>query len=309
MRIVSLLPAATEWVAVLQATDWLVGRSHECDYPASVRSVPAITTARISAGASSEEIQQEVVATLQEGLSLYLVDLDLLRSLAPDIILTQAQCDVCAVSLDEMEQELAAWTEGRPSLMSLSPLTFKEVLDAALRLGTRLNRAETAMDVIGNRERRLQRFRQASGRQRAAAASDLPSVVCIEWLDPLMTAGHWMPDLVEHAGGRPVLAEGGAPSERIGWEALREADPDVLAIMPCGFSIEQTRRDLHRLTDRKGWGELSAVRAGRVYLFDGNAYFNRPGPRLYRAVELLGTALHPHTSWPLTPEPWERQRL
>jgi len=165
------------------------------------------------------------------------------------------------------------------------------------------------MNAIAAREQRLQAFREALGLGGDPPASELPRVACIEWLDPLMTAGHWMSDVVEHAGGRAVLAEGGAPSERVDWDALREADPDVLAIMPCGFSIEQTRRDLHLLTERRGWEGLSAVRAGRVFLFDGNAYFNRPGPRLYRAIELLGTALHPEAPWEVEPASWERQHI
>jgi iron complex transport system substrate-binding protein len=148
------------------------------------------------------------------------------------------------------------------------------------------------------------------GLHRRTDPETLPTVACVEWMEPLMTAGHWMPDLAEMAGGRAVLAEKGTPSQVVEWDEVRAADPDVLAILPCGFTLEETRRDLHYLTERDGWNDLQAVRNGRVVLLDGNAYFNRPGPRLYRSIELLAEAIHPDAvdAEALAIEPWERQR-
>lgn len=311
MRVLSLLPAATEWIAAFGASECLVGRSHACDHPPSVTSLPVVTSTAVPANATSAAIQGQVQDRLQQGVSLYTVDLELVRTLQPDLIVTQAQCEACAVSLNQLEADLARWSNGQPELFSLTPLTLKQVLDAALRLGKRLGRTEGAMHDIGARERRLQEYRQAVDLERPSSRESLPRVVCIEWLDPLMTAGHWMPDVVEQAGGRSVLAELGQPSTRVDWEAVCAEDPDVLAIMPCGFTIEQTLRDLHLLTERAGWEDLTAVRSGRVFVFDGNAYFNRPGPRLYRAIELLGTMLHPVAArnWDLSPESWERRTL
>jgi iron complex transport system substrate-binding protein len=311
MRIVSLLPAATEWIAAFGAEDDLVGRSHECDTPASVQDVPVVTAPTYASSGDSAAIDTAVQTQLQEGLSLYEVDLERLRALEPDLILTQAQCEVCAVSLPQLEAALADWSGRVPDILSMEPITLKEVLDVALRIGRTIGRAEMAMQVIAAKERALKRLRNRMGVGRRTDPETLPTIACIEWMEPLMTAGHWMPDVAEMAGGRAVLAEQGAPSQTIEWEALRATDPDVVAVMPCGFALEETRRDLHYLTERDGWDELQAVQNDRVVLLDGNAYFNRPGPRLYRSIELLAEALHPAAADTAVRsiEPWERQRL
>ncbi|GIV62101.1 MAG: ABC transporter substrate-binding protein [Rhodothermaceae bacterium] len=311
MRIVSLLPAATEWVAAIGAMEDLVGRSHACDFPPAVRSLPAVTRSRVAEGGDTRAINDAVRSTLAAGLSLYEVDLDALRALRPDVVLTQAQCAVCAVDLAGLEALLAGWTGTRPRLFSMAPMTFRAVLQEAMHLARLVDRLPQAMAVLGEGERRLRHLRDRLGLPRTADPATLPTVACIEWMEPLMTAGHWMPALVDHAGGRAVLAGAGKPSPVVDWEALRAADPDVIAIMPCGFSLEQTRRDLPLLTGRPGWGDLRAVRTGRVVLFDGNAYFNRPGPRLYRAAELLAAALYPERIPPdvLGVAPWEMASL
>ncbi len=311
MRIVSLLPAATEWIAAFGGAGDLVGRSHECDAPTSVRALPAVTRPAFPEGKDAQAIDDAVQSQLRSGLSLYDVDLGALQALRPDLVVTQAQCEVCAASLSDLENALADWTGARPRLFSIEPATFKEVLDAALRLGRAAGRMEGAMRAIGEGERRLRALQERLGLRRGAGLEKAPTVACIEWLAPLMTAGHWTPNLVEHAGGRCVLSEKGAASQRVAWEALRAADPDVVAVLPCGFTIEETRRDLHYLTEKPGWRDLRAVRKGRVYLFDGSAYFNRPGPRLYRSIALLAAALHPGTPAAETAAaaPWEMQKL
>ncbi len=309
MRIVSLLPAATEWLYAFGAGDLLVGRSHACDYPAEAQRAPAVTRPTFGEAADSASIDRAVRATVQQGLSLYAVDLDALRELKPDLIVTQAQCEVCAVSLDALEVALADWTGARPQVFSMEPLSFKQVLDAALRLGRAVGRMPEAMRVVAEGERRLRDLHTRIGRHRDGSLADrpTPTVACIEWIEPLMTAGHWMPDLVDLAGGRAVCAEAGAPSQYVAWDEIVAADPDVIAIAACGLGVEQALRDLHFLTERPEWNTLRAVRDGRVFVFDGDAYFNRPGPRLVRSVELLAAALHDDAG--VEPEAWEMRSL
>ena len=310
MRIVSLLPAATEWVCVFGGAENLVGRSHECEYPEHIRDVPVVTAPSYDAEGDSAAIDDAVQGQLREGLSLYEVDLERLRALEPDLIVTQDQCEVCAVSLPELEERLGNWTRSAPEIVSMRPQTLKDVLDEALRLARAMDALDAGMEVIANLETGLRVLREEIGVDRSTNPQSLPSVACVEWLEPLMIAGHWMPDVAEMAGGRAVLGTVGEPTQTVEWVDLRDADPDTLALMPCGFTIEETRRDLHYLTDRPGWDDLSAVQNERVALLDGNAYFNRPGPRLYRAIEVLASVLHPEQ---LRPDPpvaeWERQWL
>lgn len=309
MRIVSLLPAATEWICEFGGADELVGRSHECDYPAYIQDRPVLTAPTYDDEGDSAAIDDAVRAQVQDGLSLYDVDLERLRQLEPDLIVTQDQCDVCAVRPSELESALADWGAGTPSLCSMEPTTLKEVLDEALRLGRRMGRLEEAMETLANLETGLRGLRTALGISRRTNPESLPSVVAIEWLDPVMVAGHWMPDVVQMAGGHPLLVESGERTRSVDWDEVLKADPDVIVCMPCGFTIGETRRDLSYLTERKGWNELTAVREGRVALLDGNAYYNRPGPRLYRAIEVLASVLHPTSSVQPEPADWERQWL
>ena len=309
MRIVSLLPAATEWICEFGGAADLVGRSHECDYPPEIQDRPVVTAPTYDAEGDSAAIDDAVQSKVQEGLSLYEVDLERLRELEPDLIVTQDQCDVCAVSQTELEARLADWTGTEPTVFSLSPNTRKEVLDEALRLGRTMDRLDTAMQVLANYETGLKGLRTQIGVDRTTNPQSLPSVVCIEWLEPLMVAGHWMPDVVEMAGGRAVLGAAGEPTRRVEWAAVRETDPDVIACVPCGFTIDESRRDLHYLAQREGWNDLTAVQEGRVAVLDGNAYYNRPGARLYRAIEVLASVLYPDLSLDPAPAAWERQWL
>ena len=310
MRIVSLLPAATEWICAFGAADLLVGRSHACDAPLEVQDWPVVTRPGFEADDDSAAIDRAARETLKRGLSRYDVDLDALRDLAPDLVVTQASCEVCAVSFGALEAALSDWTGGRPEVFSFEPRTFKQVLDTVLRLGRQIGRMPEAMRGVADGERRLAALHERIGRRRdgTVAGRPAPTVVCIEWIEPLMTAGHWTPDLVELAGGRSVCAESGVPSAYVDWADLVAADPDVLVVAACGLTVEQALRDLSYLTERPGWDELRAVCEGRVFVFDGNAYFNRPGPRLYRSVEVLAAALHPDRAG-VTPEAWEVVRV
>ncbi len=305
MRIASLLPAATEWVCAFDAAADLVGRSHECDFPPPVRALPVLTRPAFAVDGDSAEIDAQVQDRLKKSLSLYEVDWKQLRALQPDLIITQAQCKVCAVAMPQLEAALAAWMGTQPHVFSIEPYTLRQVLDTALYLGRTLGRLDAAMQYLGEGERILSTLRKRLGLHKRSDPSGWPTLACIEWMEPLMTAGHWMPDLAEMAGGRTVLAEQGTRSRYVAWDDLRAADPDVIAIAPCGFALEQTRRELSFLTGRPGWNALKAVRQNRVFLFDGHAYFNRPGPRLYRSVELLAAALHPEILEGFVAEDWE----
>ncbi len=309
-RIVSLLPACTEWIAAFDALDLLVARSHACDHPPEVRTLPALTSPTPDA-VSGREIDQAVRDCVEGGDGMFEVDYARLAELKPDLILTQAQCRVCAVSLPDLEEELASWSAHRPDVFSMQPATFKQVLNDALRLGKLIGRMREAMDFVAGQERRLHALRSRLGLHKTSPADELQSVVCIEWLDPVMIAGHWVPDMVALGGGRALSAAAGEESQFVDWSLVRHTDPDVLAVMPCGYDLDVTVRELSsRFGALPGWGDMRAVRNGRVFAFDGNAYFSRPGPRLYRGVELIARALYPDEFDPEDGvDEWEMRRV
>ena len=287
-RVVSLIPSTTEIACALGFRDALVGRSHECDYPDGIAALPILTEPKLDPGAPSLDIDDRVKQLVAEGLSVYRVDVELLRELSPTLILTQDQCEVCAASLRDVEVALADWTGARPRVLSLDPKTLGDVWDDMLRVASALGAAERGRALAAELAERVSQVAEQSQRLR-----DKPRVACVEWIEPLMGAGNWMPELVTLAGGRPAFGETGAHSPWLEWEALVAADPDVIFLMPCGFDIERTRGELAPFLDRSGWSELRAVREGRVYVGDGNQYFNRPGPRLVDSLEILAEILHP----------------
>jgi len=287
-RIVSLLPSCTEIVCELGLGDQLVGRSHECDFPPAVRHLPACTQPKLNVQASSLQIDREVNALLQDALSIYQIDTGLLKQLRPDFILTQSQCEVCAVSLSEVEQTVSGWGGFQPRVLSLAPNTVADVWNDILKVAGALGIAERGVEVVARLKDRVERIAA-----RTCPLPQRPSVACIEWLDPLMAAGNWVPELVELAGGRNLFGETGKHSPWLNWESVRERDPEIMVILPCGFDIERTRREMSSLTDRPGWKSLRAVKNGGVYLADGNRLFNRPGPRLVESLEILAAIIHP----------------
>ena len=286
-RIVSLLPSTTEMTCALGLRDALVGRSHECDYPAGVETLPACTRAKVGDG-TSREIDDRVKDLVHRGLSVYDVDAERLRELAPTLVLTQDQCEVCAASLRDLEMALGDWIGERPAIVSVKPTTLGDVWDDIVRLGDALEVAERARALAAELSGRVRKISARTGDREPR-----PSVACIEWLDPPMAAGNWMPELVALAGGRNLFSQAGARSPWLEWQELRAADPEVVVLLPCGFDIPRIRKELPALLCRPGWNELSAVRQGRVHLADGNAYFNRPGPRLVESLEILAEIFHP----------------
>lgn len=287
-RIVSLIASATETVAALGFADNLVGRSHECDYPAAVRGLPACTAAKLDPAAASAEIDRQVKALVAGALSVYLVEAEILKELRPDVIVTQDQCEVCAVSLKDVEAAVRDWVGAPVRVVTLRPDSLDDVFTDVRRVAEALD-APQAGEALTSRMRR----RMAAVEARARSRDTTPTVACVEWIEPLMAAGNWMPELVSMAGGENLFGTAGRHSPWMSFEDLRAADPDVIAVLPCGFDRVRTRAEMGPLTSRSGWEDLGAVHAGRVYVTDGNQYFNRPGPRLAESLEIMAELLHP----------------
>jgi iron complex transport system substrate-binding protein len=281
-RIVSLLPSATEIVCALGARGDLVGRSHECDYPSHVVALPICTSPKIRVDGNSEEIHTSVTSVVHTEISVYNVHADVLRDLAPTHIVTQVQCDVCAVSLRDVEASIARWSDGRCQIVALNPTSLDGIYSDIRRVGGAIGEREAAERVVASMKSRL-----AAVADRTRSAPRV-RVATIEWISPLMAAGNWIPELVEIAGGVNVFGKAGEHSPWLDWDDLVAANPDVIVLMPCGFSIARTMADLYLLTGRPGWSTLS----GRVYVTDGNQFFNRPGPRIADSAEILAELLH-----------------
>ena len=288
MRIVSLLASATEIVTALGLGDQLVGRSHECDFPEWIRHLPVCTSPKFSVTGSSADIDRRVKETLQSEPSVYAVDAGLLDELRPDVIITQAQCEVCAVSLRDVQRAIAGMRT-QPRIVSLNPNSLADVWADIRAIAAGCGVADRGEALIADLQRRLQTVADR------VAGLPRPTVACIEWIDPLMAAGNWVPELVELAGGVNLFGEAGKHSPWMTWDDLAARDPEVIVVMPCGFDLPRTKSELWALTGRPGWSILKAVRTGRVWAADGNAYFNRPGPRLVEALEMLAAAFHPES--------------
>jgi iron complex transport system substrate-binding protein len=288
-RIVSLIASATEIVAALGFEKNLVGRSHECDFPAEVLALPACSEPKIDVHGTSREIDERVKSLAGAAVSVYRVFPEMLQRLRPTHIITQTQCEVCAVSLKDVEQAMAEMIGGDspPQIVALAPMQLADVWNDIRAVGKSLDASERAGALIATLQNGLGTIRmQASSRQTQ------PSIACLEWIDPLMSCGNWVPELVEIAGGRNLLGQAGKHSPWLDWEMLAACDADVIAIMPCGFDIPRTRVELPPLVEDPRWSKLRAVREGRVYLADGNQFFNRPGPRLIESTRILAEILH-----------------
>lgn len=287
MRIVSLLPSATEIVAALGLNDQLVGVTHECDYPPFVKSLPKVTRTLIPHDASSSRIDTLVRERLQTQKALYTLDMPMLEKLRPDLIVTQALCNVCAVAEDEV-REAACTLPGLPKVINLEPTTLAGVLDSVRQVGEAANCEAMAAKTVAALKQRV-----AAVAARSEAIKKRPRVVLLEWIDPPFCCGHWSPELVNLAGGEECLGQPGKPSRTLAWDEVRAARPEFMMIACCGFDLERTKQDLPLLAAYPGWSELPCARDGRVYLVNGSDYFSRPGPRLVDSLEMLAHALHP----------------
>jgi iron complex transport system substrate-binding protein len=288
VRIVSLIASSTEIVCALGFGDQLVGRSHECDFPPWVERLPVCTAPKFPTDGTSYEIDQRVKAILAEGLSVYRVDAERLRALAPDVIVTQSQCEVCAVSLRDVEQAVCEWIESRPRIVSLEPYALADVWRDIASVAAAFDAPQRGTALVESLQGRIDAIAKT-----ARSLDERPSVALIEWIDPLMAAGNWMPELVEIAGGESLFGEAGKHSPWMTIDELVNRDPDWILVIPCGFDMARTCADMPVLEAQPQWRRLRAVHEGRVVVGDGNQYFNRPGPRLVESLEILAEILHP----------------
>ena len=288
VRIVSLIASSTEIVCALGFESQLVGRSHECDYPPSVKKLPSCTEPKFKVDGPSSKIDERVKEIVREGLSVYRVFPEHLKELRPDVIVTQIQCEVCAVSERDVQEALSGWSGYKPQVVSLNPNALDDLWRDIQRVAVALGAPARGAQLISELKDRLNDISR-----KAHAPIERPTVACIEWIDPLMAAGNWMPELVELAGGVNLFGEAGKHSPWMTWDGLLEKDADVIVVLPCGFDIARTREEMHLLTKNPLWRNLSAVQNRRVCIADGNQYFNRPGPRLVESLEILAEIFHP----------------
>lgn len=287
-KIVSLLSSATEIICALGLRDQLIGRSHECDFPGSVKELPQLSKPKIDIHAKSSEIDRAVKSLAHNAISIYEIDSAKLKALAPDFILTQDQCEVCAVSLKDVEQAVCEMMGTQAKIISLKPNSLSDVFSDILKIAQALNVSEHGNKLVRKLENQMTAISE-----KAHQAARRPRAALLEWIDPLMASGNWIPELVEAAGADNLFGEAGKHSPWLEWEKLKQANPDVIMIVPCGFDIARTKTELEPLFAQPGWNQLKAVRERKVFLADGNQFFNRPGPRLLESLEILAEIFHP----------------
>jgi len=287
-KVVSLLASATEIVCALGGESDLIGRSHECDYPPAVHSLPVCTSAYVDASRPSLEIDQSVKEHLSSGMPIYQVNRERLEALRPDVIVTQSHCEVCAVSRKDVENTLGPELLRSANIVTLRPNRLEDIWNDIALVARAMKIPDEGRALIDQCKARM-----AAVSDKAVQISNRPRVACIEWIDPLMAAGNWVPELVEMAGGINVFGKAGLHSPWMEWTDLIKENPDILVIMPCGFDLPRVRKEMKPLTDRPDWGGLKAVREEKVLLVDGNQYFNRPGPRLTDSLEILAEIFQP----------------
>jgi iron complex transport system substrate-binding protein len=299
---VSLLPSATELLFAIGAGDQVVAVTHECDHPAAARGLPTVTRNLIDHAASAPAaIDHHISRARHEGSSIYALDELRLGELHPDLIVTQELCEVCAVAYREVAQAVRR-LPGSTDVLSLEPASLDDILDTANTLGEATGQADGAARLVTQLRDRIAAVESLS------PPSPLPVTVCIEWTDPIMAGGHWVPEMVELAGGVDPLGERGQPSRYVEWEEILAVQPAVMVLMPCGFGLDRTLDLASEITARPGFAELPCARTGRVAAVDGSSYFNRPGPRIVDGLEILATVLRSHPGSALAPgAEWVKQ--
>ena len=286
MEILSLISSSTEIIYSLGLGGKIIGRSHECDYPPRVKRLPFCTEPRFDINGNSLQIDNNIKSLLQDALSIFLIDEKKLNELKPDIIITQSQCEVCAVSLNDVEKAVENIIGKSPKIVSTEPHSLDDVWKDILKIGIALNVEKKALSLVQQLKLRIQKLKSLT------KDFDTASVVCIEWIEPLMAAGNWVPELIKLANGISLVGSRGEHSPWIDIKKVVDQNPDKIIIMPCGYNIEKTESEMSNLTKAKEWNSLRAVQNNQVYITDGNQYFNRPGPRLIDSLEILIEIIH-----------------
>ena len=289
-RVLSLLSSTTEIIYALGCGDRLVGRSHECDYPAEVSELPICTIPKFNVDGTSREVDDEVKSLVQSALSIYYINEKLLKELKPDIIFTQSQCEVCAVSVSDVENALKNITGLSSRVISVEPNSVEDIFNDILTIAEILNVRKKGKELVELIKAKI------DSTEKIVYQKSSPSVAAIEWIDPLMAAGNWVPQLIRVAGGENLFGEAGKHSPWMKYNDLLEQDPEIIIVMPCGYDIKKSLIEIKTLESKKGWGSLKAVRNRNVYVTDGNQFFNRPGPRIIESLEILLEIIHPELS-------------
>lgn len=292
MRIVSLLPSTTEIVYKLGLAHQLVGVSHECDRSGIPGNPPAVTSPKVTKHENSFSIDQSVKSLVKKGLSVFNVNTDLLSEINPDIVLTQDHCEVCAVSYQEVLDAVQRVCSKSTTVVSVSPTTLADIITSFIEIGTAIDAEKNALRLVDETHQRLNIIRQT------VFGEHRKRIMGIEWLEPLMTGGNWIPELMDIAGGNALLAEPGQHSPFVNWDHIRAENPDIILLMPCGYSLDQTRKEIHILQNKPRWKHLKAVQNQQVFILDGNRFFNRPGPGICESARILGEVIHPQLFQP-----------
>ena len=289
-KIVTLIPSATEIVAFLGKKDLIVGRSHECDYPKDLSKIIKLTSPKINVEGKSGEIHKQINEILENSLSVYKVDIKELKKLEPDIVVTQAHCEVCAVSLSEVEEIVTKHLNEKTKIISLQPNTLSEVFDDIRKVAKGLNLDQkTSENLIKPLEKRVKNIQIKSLKQKKR------TVACIEWIEPLMAAGNWIPEMVKISGGEDIFGKSGKDSHWIRFDEIKSYDPEIIIFLPCGYNIEKTKDEVENLLIKENkWSNLKAFKDKEFFVVDGNQFFNRPGPRLVESLEIFAEIIHPN---------------
>ena len=285
-RVLSLLSSTTEIIYALGCGDRLVGRSHECDYPEEVSDLPICTIPKFNVDGTSREVDDEVKSLVQNALSIYYINEKLLKELKPDIIFTQSQCEVCAVSVNDVENALKNITGLSSRVISVEPNSVEDIFNDILTIAEILNVRKKGKELVELIKAKI------DSTEKVVYQKSRPSIAAIEWIDPLMAAGNWVPQLIRVAGGENLFGEAGKHSPWMKYNDLVEQDPEIIIVMPCGYDIKKSLIEIKTLESKKGWGSLKAVRNRNVYITDGNQFFNRPGPRIIESLEILLEIIH-----------------
>ena len=288
-KIVTLIPSATEIVTFLGKKNLIVGRSHECDYPKDLNKIKKLTSPKINIEGTSGEIHQEITEILENSLSVYKVDVNELKKLNPDVVVTQAHCEVCAVSFSEVEEIVTNHLNKNTKIISLQPNTLNDVFDDIKRVAKGLNIDEIEIkNLIKPLKQRLESIKIKSSKKKKR------TIACIEWIDPLMVAGNWIPEMVEISGGEDIFGKSGKDSHWIKFDEIQKYDPEIIIFLPCGYDIEKTKNEVENLFNKQNkWNMLNAFKNKEIYIVDGNQFFNRPGPRLLESLEIFAEIIHP----------------